>query len=93
MGAIGPGDWLECIDTRALPDGRECPLTLNAKYQIAAVWDYLPYAGKDGGWMDCSVDLVGWDGPGKWLAWGLYRFKPVDGERLLMRQVVMDLSA
>lgn len=88
MSAIGPGDWLECVDAKSSAPGLDCALTLGARYQVEAVYDYLPHAGTDESWMDCAVDLVGVAPPRDDLAWGLYRFKPIDeGQSPITRKV------
>jgi hypothetical protein len=92
MEAIGPGTVVELIDDRPCPDGSPCALTLGAHYTVEHVWDYLPFAGKDNDWMDCSVDLVGQPGPAPDLAWGLYRFKPVGGEPITVTRRVDQLE-
>lgn len=79
---IGPGDVLECVDAHLYEEGGEALLTLGAHYTVEAVWDYLPHRGDpDSGWFDCAVDLVGVAPPADGLAWGLYRFRPVDSSR------------
>jgi hypothetical protein len=75
---IGPGDWVECVDASPV-NGLPVSLVVGARYQIERVHDYLPHLGNAASdWFDCAVDLVGVNGPAPDLAWGLFRFRPID---------------
>lgn len=76
MSAIGRGDTLECID--ASPDrvtGVPCPLIAGLSYVVEWVFEVID--GRDGTLGFC-VDLVGVPRMEGDIAYGLYRFKPVD---------------
>lgn len=80
MSAIGPGDFLECVDASPYGVGPQI-LVLGQRYEILAVHDYLPHHGNpETDWYDCAVDLVDVPSPAEGLAWGLYRFRPVGGQ-------------
>ncbi len=80
MNAIGPGDFVQCINTQpSRVSGKPCPLAHGGIYQISVVYrkgeidprDGLPWPG------DCA-DLVGiphWSHP--FSAFGLDRFRPI----------------
>lgn len=74
---IGPGDWVECVDASPY-EGDPVPLIVGERYQVLAVWDYLPHRGDPSSdWYDCGIDLVDVPGPTPDLAWGLFRFRPI----------------
>lgn len=75
MSAIGPGDFVECID--ASPEritGAKCSLVLGNLYVVEAVWHLTDI--RDG-LVGCAIDLVGVARPWDNTAFGLHRFKPI----------------
>lgn len=66
MSAIGPGDFVECVDDA--PDEGRAPLVVKgAIYEVSGVFDgpYGPY-----------LTLAGMD-PSPYPGWFLHRFRPV----------------
>lgn len=86
MSAIGPGDWVVCVDNRPRTfSGTEARLRLHALYRVERVTHYFGYPGLvlDG------VRSAGFDG-----AFHADRFRPIDRRTTeLFRSWLTDLPA